>query len=455
MNPLTQQAMDIWWAGVEAVRGKRLISDTVIKTPDGIEIEGSVFNWSEFDRVLVVGAGKAGRMMTGGLMDVIGDAIEVSGHVNVPDHSSDDPPFERWMGNVRIWPGRPAGVNEPTNEGIEGTHRILELVRGAGPRDLVFALISGGGSALLPLPREGLSLEDKLATIRHLSASGANIEELNIVRCHLSDVKGGGLAAACRGKALVTLVLSDVLGDPLDLIASGPTVDCGHSSDEAKEILSRFDSSRTLPESVYQVLDKASLPKEENDERMTTSIHVVGSNAIAVDGAGILAESIGKNHIMHSSPRSEDDVSDVAQRMVKSLLAMLRTESEHQHDCLISGGEPTVRLAEPSIRGEGGRNTQLVLEVYRQLVGLLDDEEWKRFTFLSAGTDGEDGPCDAAGGFINADVHERIVDSHLDVESAIASNDATALLRKANGLFRSGPTGTNVCDLRVVVCSCR
>ncbi len=359
------------------------------------------------------------------------------------------------LGDVHVHAARPAGVNEPTAEGVAGTREILKLVSDAGERDLCIALISGGGSALMPAPVDGITLEDKQNVTRFLSGAGADITELNTVRKHLSVVKGGGLLRACRAGELVTLILSDVLGDPLDLIASGPTVPDTSTIGDAIDVLRKYDPQKSLGDRIY-----ATLLRQQTDTAVPTGHQVckfttlvIGNNAVAVDEAGIRAEKLGYNHAMQSARQCEGSAEDVGRRLAEMTVGMLRADpNAHRTDCLITGGEPTVTLAAANVRGRGGRNQQLVLAAYQHLLTMqLTDQEWERICILSGGTDGEDGPTDAAGAILDADVHHRASELGLDLADHLQRNDAYTYFKLANGLLITGPTGTNVCDLRVVV----
>ncbi len=441
-----EHAIDIWTAGLDAVRAEPLVRREVRVDGDRLCIGDSSWNRCDFDKLIVVGAGKAGGAMAMGLLASIGDWIEVVGFVNVPSGT------ERDIGPVRLHPARPAGVNEPTATGVWGSDQILELVRNASSRDLCIALISGGGSALLPAPIDGITLDDKLAMTRALSASGADITELNTVRKHLSRIKGGRLRSACRAGAMITLVLSDVLGDPLDLIASGPTVPDTSSVEEAIAVLNEFDPDRALPASVYRVLE-TNRSATVIPATVEAKTFVIGNNAVAVDESGIRAEHLGYNHVMQSSRTCEGSAEDVGRHLASMVVGMLRADSRsHRVDCLITGGEPVVKLAPQSVRGRGGRNQQLVLAAYQHLLTQsLSDDDWNRLCILSGGTDGEDGPTDAAGAVLDSDVHHRAVEQDLNVADAIDRNDAYTFFTESGGLLMTGPTGTNVCDVRVAL----
>lgn len=453
MTNLRQDAVDIWNAGVDAVRAADLVHREVCVDQKSLVIGSHQWNRCDFDRIIVVGAGKAGTAMTTGLLDSLGDWLPVTGWVNVPEGTELMQLEDGQAGPVHLHPARPASLNEPTTQGVLGAEKILQKVSHAGPRDLCIALISGGGSALLPIPVSGITLSDKLRVTRFLSAAGADITELNTVRKHLSRIKGGGLLAACQAAEMITLVLSDVLGDPLDLIASGPTVADSSTPRQALRVLQRYDSERTLPDAVYRTLEHSDqdAPDPANDCPHTTL--VIGNNALAVDEAGILAEQRGYNHVMQSARQCEGAAEEVGQRLAEMTVHMLRADSAtHRNDCLITGGEPTVTLAPEAIRGQGGRNQQLVLSAYRALLNCgLSDHEWERLCLLSGGTDGEDGPTDAAGAILDVEVHQKASKQALNVEDFLQRNDAYRFFQQTGGLLKTGPTGTNVCDVRVVV----
>lgn len=457
---LTEHAQAIWHRGVEAVRAARLVRDHVqVREEKGrnlLQIADHPYDLSDVGSLMVVGAGKAGAPMAEGFEAAIGDRLaerlHLSGWVNVPEGT------ERELRWIHLEPARPAGVNEPTPQGVEGSRQIIQRVSSAEPDDLCIALISGGGSALLPLPVEGISLEDKRTVTRFLSGAGADIGSLNVVRKHLSAIKGGKLAAACRARRLVTLVISDVLGDPLDLIASGPTVDDSSTPADALEVLSRFDPDGSLPEAIYRVLreaaDRSPQPAAHPMPQRQTAI--IGNNAVAVDEAGAEAERRGFSHVMTSSNRSEGEAEEVGIHLAEMAMSMLRREGDdrHQPDCLIAGGEPTVRLAPSEERGRGGRNQQLVLAALQRLVregDALEVADRERLVILSGGTDGEDGPTDAAGAILDAAVWQRAIDQRLDIDDYLRRNDAYTFFEKTGGLLKTGPTHTNVCDVRVVL----
>ncbi len=238
---LWEDAQAIWHAGVAAVASDRLVREHVHVDGAHLRIADQTLALDAIRRICVVGAGKAGAGMAHGLEEALGQQLlnqkQVTGWVNVPADCL------RPLRAIHLHAARGAGVNEPTAEGVAGGRKILEMVTDLNEQDLCIVLLSGGGSALLPAPAEGITLPQKLAVTRHLSGAGANIAQLNTVRKQLSAIKGGGLARACRAGHLFTLIISDVLGDPLDVIASGPTVPSTTTARDALQVLEQFPLS--------------------------------------------------------------------------------------------------------------------------------------------------------------------------------------------------------------------
>jgi hydroxypyruvate reductase len=444
---LRADADRIWRAGVAAVMPQRLIPENVTVDGDSLVVGDELLDLRPVGQIAIVGAGKAAGAMAVALEDVLGphllDEKRVHGWVNVPADCL--VPTRR----VHLHAARPAGVNEPTAAGVEGTRRILEIVSALVPNDVCFCLVTGGGSALLPAPVPEITLEDKVRLTRLLSGAGANIEQLNVVRQNLSLVKGGGLARACRAGRLITLVISDVPGDPLELIASGPTVESRATAADALAVLEELGVAGDV--SIAGIVKYLRRRAGEGVKPQTgrpvvgdaaPSIHVLGNNAAAVDGAGVEAEKLGYSHAMIAATRAEGAAEDVGRHLAKMALRMRGSAGP---DCLISGGEPTVTLVDESRRGKGGRNQQLALAALAELGDCAD------ICLLSGGTDGEDGPTDAAGAVVGAEIVRAPEIANLKAGDYLARNDAYTFFKKCGGLLITGPTHTNVCDLRVVV----
>ena len=433
--------MQIWRAAVDAVDSARLVREAVQLTPSELQIVDEVIPLAEIGRIVVVGTGKAGAGMAAGLEQALEPILEskrVAGWINVPADCV------RPLRCIHLHAARPAGLNEPTEAGAAGSREILRLVESLEPRDLCIGLISGGGSALLPAPVDGITLADKQAVTRHLSAAGANIAELNTVRKQLSRIKGGGLARACRAGKLISLVISDVLGDPLDIIASGPTIADPSTPRDALAILERFDArGGGISPAVFATLERNENLSRPAIRTQVTNL-VIGNNAVAVDAAGQMAERLGYSHAMHAATTLEGSAEEIGRSLADMALHMRRQAGP---DCLITGGEPTVKLAPSAIRGRGGRNQQLALAALQ----VLQSEGARDIAILSGGTDGEDGPTDAAGALVDAAVVAQAQTLKLDPLDYLARNDAYTFFEQTDSLIKTGPTHTNVCDVRVVV----
>ncbi|MDR3198087.1 MAG: DUF4147 domain-containing protein [Planctomycetaceae bacterium] len=490
---LREDLLAIWNAGVEGVRVDRLIRNSVSLCGDNLQIGSEHYPLNKIDRIVVIGGGKASGAMAETLESILAPLFnrkEITGWVNVPEDNV------KPLRKIVLHPARPMGVNEPTEAAVEGTGKILKLAQSLSPNDLCLNLLSGGGSALLPAPVPEISLREKLELTRFLSESGATIQELNTVRKQISCIKGGGLKSLCRGKRLISLILSDVLGDPLDVIASGPTVDNTGSISDAVAVLRQFAPSiveqvfnsdpestansneQTLPvcqralfricryfqRRLQQQLQRRLLPAssapepnpepEPNSQGGFVRNLIIGNLATAVEAAGSEALRRGYSYTMHVSRQSEGFAEEVGANLAD--LALLMKHS----NCLIHGGEPVVKLVPPEQRGKGGRNQQLVLAALLRLMNRLELETrpdaFPNLAILSGGTDGEDGPTDAAGAWIDSVVwsefqEKRKTDPAFQPETFLRHNNAYRFFEPLGSLLKTGATGTNVCDLRVVL----
>ncbi len=452
MNPLSVEALRIWRAGVTAVDTGGLLRRTVRVEGEHLHIGPLVFPLPKIGRIAVVGAGKAAAPMAEALEDVLGSELLLSknvvGWVNVPISQA------KPLRAIYLHPARPMGMNEPTKLAAEGTAQILHIVSHLQPRDLCLCLLTGGASALMPAPIPPLSLEEKLQITRTLSAAGASIEQLNTVRKHLSRVKGGRLAAACTAGWLVTLVVSDVLGDRLDVIASGPTVPDPTTPADALRILHDLGlKPPDIPETVFRVLEARSAEPPPVCRSRVENL-IIGNLATAVTAAAEEAKHLGYQVLTHVAETAEPSAEEVACQLVDELITL-----EHRPGpaCLISGGEPVVRLVEASQRGRGGRNQQLVLAALDKLIRhpQFDQTFPRPFVLLSGGTDGEDGPTDAAGAWIDRAMVKAVARSGSNVTDFLQRNDAYSFFEEWGTLIKTGPTYTNVGDIRVILVSAR
>ena len=463
MDRLTQDALQIWQAGVEAVRADRVLRDSLRWDGKQLDIRGERIDLSGAKRLIIVGAGKAAGGMLEGLLSVIKqEPIETLGWINVPEGSipeslsiaTEDQGIPTTVSGIRICEARPQGVNEPTPKVLTGTQEILRYVEQAGPQDAVIFLLSGGGSALLCAPHPWLSLETKVAITRALSSRGAGIEELNAVRRALSQVKGGGLARRCRPGRLVTLVISDVLGDPLGMIGSGPTVlEPMPNPMLAARLLQRYAPGE-FPEVVSKLLEEGSKePVKSKPLQTAASLFVLANNLTAVEAAAKEAERLGYRTKSESRTESEGPAEQVGSELAFGLLTM------SSKSAWITGGEPTVVLPDASIRGRGGRNQHLVLSAASTLISdprLVDfmgssQAHGESMALVSGGTDGEDGSTSAAGAWIDTSWLHQQSKSIEAINEALRRCDAYGFFESTGNLLQTGPTHTNVCDLRVVL----
>lgn len=447
-----EDALAIWRAGVEAVRAESVVARQVRWDGSWFLIDETPYDFRGIERLVIVGAGKATYGMLVGLADAFSRnkraRLHTTGWINVPEGLANAKTVPIGdTGRVEVCEARPQGVNEPTKRVVEGSERMLELVRSADPATAVIGLWSGGGSALFCKPPEWLSLDTKISITRRLSESGADIQSLNEVRRCLSLVKGGRLVHDCRARLMLGLILSDVLGDPLPIIASGPTViDPAPDPKLAAAILSRFCPGE-FNEVTNHLLAQPIPPRSrEPSPSMTIEHHILANNATAVDAAGTHAVSLGYRYWMHSARRPEGPAEQVGEQLAHQLID---SQQGGMVNCIITGGEPTVVLPAPSIRGRGGRNQQLVLAAGRQL--MLRDDWRSNFVFLSGGTDGEDGPTSAAGAWIDRSWIDRFRGERERVDDHLRRCDAYPFFEASGNLLVTGPTHTNVCDLRIAL----
>ena len=452
---ITADAIGIWQAGVDSVRADRVIEREVDADGYSLSVQGEAWQLKPNGRLIIVGAGKATFKMAQGLIaaiDGLDPRIDRIGWINVPEGTVDGTLDPR----IQACAARPFGANEPTPRVIQGTQRIVELVADANENDTVVCLLSGGGSALLCNPVLGVSLEDKLAVTRILSGRGATIEQLNLVRSALSRVKRGGLARSCNAGQMITLVLSDVLGDPLETIASGPMLRCApiDVSTVVETIQEIVKDLHQIPTSIWRSLVKHVVQEKKAPEPIaridSNSAHyILANNATAVDAAGIEAVRRGYAYYMESSPRSEGSAEDIGRALARQCIQL----ADHPEiQCLITGGEPSVTLPATAVRGKGGRNQHLVLaaldEVLRQSV---QSDKLEKISILSGGTDGEDGPTDAAGAWMDESVVKQALAKGLDSGGYLHRCDSYTFFDQTTSLLKTGPTHTNVCDIRVAI----
>ena len=406
---------------------------------DALVIDGRPFPLPSGGRVIVVGAGKACGPMARAVEDILEDRVTAGLVVVRTGYTT---PLRR----ITL---REAGHPLPDPAGEAAARKILSLVSGLSPNDLVVCLISGGGSALLPLPREGLTLRDKVDTTDLLLRSGADITEINTVRKHLSRIKGGQLARAAAPARLVTVVVSDIVGSPLDAIASGPTVPDGTTFADALAVLDKYGLTARVPAAVLATLRRGAAgalpetPKPGDPAFDRTFTTIIADGAAAARAAAAEAERLGFHALLLSTY-----IEGEAREVGRALAGIAREIAGTGHPvprpaCIVCGGETTVTVTGP---GRGGRNQEVALGAARPLAGLPET------LVVSFATDGVDGPTDAAGAVADGTTLARARARGLEPAQHLADNNAYPLLDAIGDLIRIGPTNTNVNDLMVILC---
>lgn len=479
MSTTFQELKSIYASAVSAVEPRRLIRDAVRYNQRHLTVKSKTFEIQ--GQCYVVGFGKAVLGMAVEIQDILGKDLK-QGICTVPEGIfqcfKSDPRYVVEDSRIEFIEG--AKDNLPDIKAAEGAIKIRDLTEKLTEKDLLIVLISGGGSALLPLPQSGISLEEKLDLIKKLSKSGADILELNCVRKKLSQLKGGGLAALAYPAKVISLVISDIIGDPLDFIASGPTKFNTDKPHNALDIVRKYSLFDEQPKSVKEALQK------ENDQQKCnafikhnefTHVHnvILGNNENATQGALDKAQALAYNTFILSSAvqgnvseiskifadlanascnTSGDirrSVSEIAKKLgaCESILSSISQNFVSDKGfCFISGGEPTVVVKG---NGKGGRNQQLALDFSLRVQNIDNGNE---VVFLSGGTDGIDGPTDAAGAIGTNDLVKNSLNKNLDPVAYLKDNDAYNFFSKYNSgenLIKIGHTGTNVMDIQVLI----
>jgi glycerate 2-kinase len=425
--------LDLFCKAVEAVDPYRAVCagrDRIIAT----------LKRDNLRRIFIAGFGKASVPMAKAVIECAGDAVEKGVLITKYGHAGS----ERFPENIRVFE---AGHPVPDANGYFATQEIIAMLRETDESTLVVFLISGGGSALLTCPPKGISLEEKQTVTDLLLRSGANIHELNTVRKHISAVKGGRLAEMASPAHSLSLILSDVIGDSEDAIASGPASSDPTTYAQARTIIDKYDLTGKMPLSVIKHLarglrgDIPETPKPGSPVFLKSENIIVANNILAIDAASKSAQKAGWRAEILST-----DMSGEACGAAKYLAAMVRerlhTMRSGEKVCLVAGGETTVTVTGG---GKGGRNTEMALAFGIEMQG----EEG--VVFLSAGTDGQDGPTDAAGAIVDGLMVSEALRNGLDPEHYLRRNDSYTFFSKTGGLIKTGPTGTNVMDIQLIL----
>lgn len=486
---LAEQARQLFESAVGAVQPGPMLQRALFLDPSGRQLKVRDRSFQLRENLYLVGFGKAVLGMAAAAEELLGQHL-VQGVVSVPkgiraamEHAGKQEMLLKPHSRIQVFEG--AEDNLPDRDALRAALAIQQLAEGLTADDLLLVLISGGGSALLPAPIPPVTLEEKQMLTKLLAARGATIQELNTIRKALSQLKGGGLAQAAYPAQVVSLILSDVIGDPLEVIASGPTVASDHNVQDCLQILNRYGLRAALPRSVKTVLSRAdSDPRGPHACGHVLNV-IIGSNSLALAEAQRLAEVLGY-HATVLSTAMQGDVKSVAQfygllagvtaaRLTSPIAGNLLEEEAKLHQlaaelqlpdlqleealeavakakgpvCLLAGGEPTVQLQGS---GKGGRNQELALRVGTELgtqpLGPID------VLFLSGGTDGQDGPTKVAGAWVMSDLVNQASAEGLDIATVLSYNDSYTFFCSLQGgmhLLHTGLTGTNVMDVHLLI----
>ncbi|MFO0752209.1 MAG: glycerate kinase [Thermodesulfovibrionales bacterium] len=432
-SPFKEMAKEIFAAALKAADPY----EAVARHGDGIR---SAFREGRYRRLFVVSFGKAACPMARALEDRLGEEITAGVILTKYGHCT---PFHRHE-RMRVFE---AGHPVPDENGVRGTGEIISLLKDSDERDMVVFALSGGGSSLCVAPYDGITLQDKQAVTELLLRSGADIHEINTVRKHLSRVKGGRLAEIAAPSLCRALILSDVAGDRPDVIASGPTAPDPTTYRDALAVLDTYLLLEQTPMTVLEVVYRgvsglwAETPKPGSAVFEKVENIIVGNNRTALDAALLKAESMGlRAEIAPSALTGE--AAEAGRRLARRAREIRNSRASFLPCCLLSGGETTVTLRGS---GKGGRNMELALAF------ALEAEGAAGITLLSAGTDGTDGPTEAAGALADGETAARARTQGLSPEAFLENNDSYRFFRETGGLFITGPTGTNVMDMQITI----
>lgn len=437
------ELLDIFNAALAAVDPYRAVLNSVRLEQNSLHVGAKIYALEKYSRIVVVGAGKATARMAMALEALLGERISGGLIIVKYGHSA----------ALNIIMQAEAAHPLPDQAGVDGTRKILEMARLADEKTLFICLFSGGASALLVAPAADVTLADKQVVTGLLLGAGADIGELNAVRKHLSAVKGGRLAQAAFPAAIMVLILSDVIGDPLDVIASGPAAADSSTFADAWAVIEKYPLQNKIPQRVLHHLQQGLNGKVgETVKQGDPCLHqvhsvIVGNNLLALDAAKKKAEQMGfAVEIIKSDLQGE--ARDAAKFLAQTACARLRNMQNNGRSCLLSGGETTVTITGS---GMGGRSQELALAFAVEIEG------HDAVSLLSAGSDGSDGPNDAAGAMVNSRTAARARQLGIEPEQYLADNDSYHFFQQFDARsgeqthLLTGPSGTNVMDIQIML----
>ncbi len=438
MKTIVDHAKAIFSKGVEAVLPEKVIKNQVFLNQDILKVKDNTLELDKYKKIIVVGAGKASAAMGKALEEILGPKI--AGGLIIVKYGHGE--------KLRYAEVEEGGHPLPDTNGLKASEKLLTLLDDTDEETLVIGLFSGGGSALLTLPADGITLDDKISTTDALLKCGASIQEINTIRKHISKVKGGRLMEKAYPASFLALILSDVVGDKLDVIASGPTVPDPTTYADCIDLIRRYSLENEIPKTVIDFLEKGKVgvipetPKPGDKLFEKASNHIIGNNYLALKAAEKEARKRGYNTLILTSVLEGDTTecarfhTAIAKEIVKSGNPVARPA------CILSGGETTVIIRG---NGKGGRNQEFAL------VAALEIEGLNSVCILSGGTDGTDGPTDAAGAFATGNTINRAECLKLDARSYLENNNSYEFFKALGDLLITGPTRTNVMDLRIIL----
>ncbi len=438
LQKMRQDAIRIFNAGLAAVEPEDCIHRCCRLERNILEVGKQTYDLDKFDEIIIIGAGKAGASMASAVEEILGNRITAGLIIVKYDHVK---PLHK-IDLVE------AGHPIPDENGVAGAKKILEFAENADEKTLVICLISGGGSALMALPSAGLTLKDKQETTEVLLGCGAAIHEINTIRKHLSRIKGGFLAEAVYPATMVCLVLSDVVGDNLETIASGPAAGDAGTFGQCLEIIKAHGIKDHIPKPVLQHLEKGfkgivpETPKNGNPVFENVFHAVIAGNIDALLNADKKAVQLGYNSVILSSMIQGEAIDTAAFHTAIAAQTLATGHPLKPPACILSGGETVVTIRGT---GKGGRNQEFAL------ASAIKIKDMENIVILSAGTDGTDGPTDAAGAIADHTTVERASALGLAPEQFLKDNNSYEFFDRISDLFKTGPTNTNVMDIAIML----
>lgn len=422
-HPQKEKIHKILNSAIQSVEPANAVRNFVQRDGEILKVNQQIYDLSSFDHVYIIAIGKASRAMSEEVSKILGSRLTNAYAVPKQIFLNGDNRFEIIAG------GHPV----PNDHSILAGQMLKRACKKITANDLVFCLISGGGSALVTSPVNGIQLQDLQILTNLLLTSGARIDEINVLRRHLDEIKGGGLARMIAPAKMISLILSDVVNSPLETIASGPTAPDPSTLSDAMTVLEKYQLTKKVPKSILQNLYSGNETLKMEDPIFDLVQNVlIADNFLASKAAGKQAEKSGFKVVQLGNGWQGE-----ARKVAVELCNVLKSYQDH-HLCLIAGGETTVTI---SGQGAGGRNQELALAAVSELAGL------QNVLLMTLATDGEDGPTDAAGAVVTGHTAELAVNAGLRVHDYLENNDSYHFFNQIGDLLKPGPTGTNVNDL--------